>query len=267
MNDPNMTMEEYIKFEEEKSHRRGQVFNWQTATYGKIRVDDNLRSVEAEFPAIVINDTFAPQDALIWSPRMDTAYSDMALPPREQRHQFLRYEGLEYTNSDIADFKSRLERIYTREIHRVHVVDFQGMPELLRDGLYARMEMEHRDEAGVVAFGEVLLDLNALGTIQFQLGGARRRLSWRQFILALGLHTREEMEFPSFARDPVLRLCHRIMAHSIAERSQAPEKVTVTDLFYLRGLDVGSFVARLAEHFRLLTVEILEGLTVIAPEL
>ncbi|GKF43545.1 hypothetical protein Tco_0208727 [Tanacetum coccineum] len=41
-------------------------------------------------------------------------------------------------------------------------------------------------------------------------------------------------------RGPVLRLCHRMMAHSIAGRSQAPEKVTVIDLFYLRGLDVGS---------------------------
>ncbi|GJR83680.1 hypothetical protein Tco_0154465 [Tanacetum coccineum] len=68
-------------------------------------------------------------------------------------------------------------------------------------------------------------------------------------------------------RDPVLRLCHRMMAHSIAGRSQAPEKVTVTDLFYLRGLDVRSFIARLAEHFGLLDAEILGGLTVIAPEL
>nr|GEY72207.1 hypothetical protein [Tanacetum cinerariifolium] len=32
----------------------------------------------------------------------------------------------------------------------------------------------------------------------------------------------------------------RMMAHSIAGRSQALEKVTVTDLFYLRGLDVES---------------------------
>ncbi|GJZ29143.1 hypothetical protein Tco_0573790 [Tanacetum coccineum] len=31
-----------------------------------------------------------------------------------------------------------------------------------------------------------------------------------------------------------------MMAYSIAGRSQALEKVTVTDLFYLRGLDVGS---------------------------
>ncbi|GKA56589.1 hypothetical protein Tco_0755661 [Tanacetum coccineum] len=63
MDDPNMTMEEYIKLEEEKAHRRSQVFNWQTTTYGKIRVDDDLHDlsyVEAEFPAIVINDAFAP---------------------------------------------------------------------------------------------------------------------------------------------------------------------------------------------------------------
>ncbi|GJZ10514.1 hypothetical protein Tco_0545273 [Tanacetum coccineum] len=40
MDDPNMTMEEYIKLEEEKARRH------------------------AEFPTIVINDAFAPQDAL-----------------------------------------------------------------------------------------------------------------------------------------------------------------------------------------------------------
>ncbi|GJW73847.1 hypothetical protein Tco_0133217 [Tanacetum coccineum] len=76
MNDPNMTMEEYIKFEEEKARRRGRVFNWQTATYGKIRVDDNLRSVEAEFPPIVINDTFAPQDALQCKSQVSSPVND-----------------------------------------------------------------------------------------------------------------------------------------------------------------------------------------------
>ncbi|GJY92063.1 hypothetical protein Tco_0507845 [Tanacetum coccineum] len=65
-------------------------------------------------------------------------------------------------------------------------------------------------------------------------------------------------------RDPIIRLCHRLIACSIAGRSQAPEKVTVTDLFYLRGID---FVARLAEHFGFLTAKILGELTVIAPEL
>ncbi|GJY46068.1 hypothetical protein Tco_0435131, partial [Tanacetum coccineum] len=85
--------------------------------------------------------------------------------------------------------------------------------------------------------------------------------------------------------DPILRLFHRLITCSIAGRSHALEKVTVTDLFYLRGMDVdsvsvpyllarylrlfaarrksgahissGQFVARLAEHFRLLTAKIL----------
>ncbi|GJQ92858.1 hypothetical protein Tco_0003997 [Tanacetum coccineum] len=136
------------------------------------------------------------------------------LPPHEQRYPFLRYQGLKYTDVDIADFEERLERIYSREIHWVQVVDFQSMPELMRDGLFARMVMEHRDDVGVVVFtsqawgrlfdtrgplvwelileflstlrfGEVLLDLDAPDTIQFQLGGSKRRLSWRKFILAL----------------------------------------------------------------------------------
>ncbi|GKD63340.1 hypothetical protein Tco_1305448, partial [Tanacetum coccineum] len=84
--------------------------------------------------------------------RMKSIRHMAPLPPRDQRHRFLRYEGLEYTDSDIADFELRLERIYTLEIHRVQVVDFLGMPDLLRDGLFARMTMEHRDKAGVVVF-------------------------------------------------------------------------------------------------------------------
>ncbi|GJV57258.1 hypothetical protein Tco_1458263 [Tanacetum coccineum] len=183
-------------------------------------------------------------------------------------------------------------------------------------------------------FGQAILDLDTLGTIQFQLGGARRRMSWREFILSLRLHTEEEMQTVGFGaywagsarqipdkgdlrdywmgissfgdflgkapsytmiRDPILRLCHRLIACSIAGRSQAPEKVTVMDLFYLWVMDFdsvnvpyllarylrlfaaerksgahiyeGQFVARLAKHFGLLTAEILGGVMVIALEL
>nr|GEV32073.1 hypothetical protein [Tanacetum cinerariifolium] len=58
MNDPNITMEEYIRIEEEKARRHGKVYNWKTATYGKIRYDEDvhhLRSVETDFPAIVFD--------------------------------------------------------------------------------------------------------------------------------------------------------------------------------------------------------------------
>ncbi|GJV24533.1 hypothetical protein Tco_1377228 [Tanacetum coccineum] len=100
-----------------------------------------------------------------------------SLPPREQRHPFLRYQGLEYTDADIAEFEERLERI--------------TVGRYIRGPLIRELILEF---LSTLRFGEVLLDLDAPGTIQFQLGRARRRLSWRQFILALGLHTGEEME-------------------------------------------------------------------------
>ncbi|GJS59268.1 hypothetical protein Tco_0654052 [Tanacetum coccineum] len=48
----------YKRLEEEKAHRRGKVYNWETATYGKIWDDEvvhDLRSIETEFLAIVLN--------------------------------------------------------------------------------------------------------------------------------------------------------------------------------------------------------------------
>ncbi|GKA21929.1 hypothetical protein Tco_0707891 [Tanacetum coccineum] len=79
MDNPNLTMEEYIRLEEEKAHKHGKVFNWQTATYGKIRIDDDLHdlsSMEAEFPAIVINDDFAPQDTFQFKSQVSTPVND-----------------------------------------------------------------------------------------------------------------------------------------------------------------------------------------------
>ncbi|GKC69650.1 hypothetical protein Tco_1115533 [Tanacetum coccineum] len=82
MYDPNMTMEEYIKLEEEKAHRRGRVFNWEAATYGKIRVDDDfydLRYVETEFPAIALNDELSSEKTLSSIVFNETLTSEAAL--------------------------------------------------------------------------------------------------------------------------------------------------------------------------------------------
>ncbi|GJT27134.1 hypothetical protein Tco_0907409 [Tanacetum coccineum] len=79
MDDPSMTMEEYIMFEEEKDRKCGKLFNWQTATYGKIRVDDDLHdlsSLEPEFPTIVINDAFAPHDTFQCKYQVSTPIND-----------------------------------------------------------------------------------------------------------------------------------------------------------------------------------------------
>ncbi|GKC77842.1 hypothetical protein Tco_1128616 [Tanacetum coccineum] len=71
MNDLNITMEEYIMLEEEKARRRGKVYNWEPATYGKIWYDEevhDLKSVETEFPAIVFNDVLSSEVTLSCEP-------------------------------------------------------------------------------------------------------------------------------------------------------------------------------------------------------
>ncbi|GJV63911.1 hypothetical protein Tco_1474739 [Tanacetum coccineum] len=70
MDDPKITMEEYIRLEEEKALSRGETFNWQTVAYGKMEYyedeDDCFTNFESEFPAIVLDDT--SREALSWEP-------------------------------------------------------------------------------------------------------------------------------------------------------------------------------------------------------
>ncbi|GKA87013.1 hypothetical protein Tco_0808724 [Tanacetum coccineum] len=123
-------------------------------------------------------------------------FPDMALSTRDQRHQYLRFEGLHYTDADIADFETRLGKIYRREIHRVQVFDFGGLTNLMAEGLSGRMLMEHKDAQGQGAFisrawrqlfeiqgllvhelileffstfrfGEAVVDLDTAGALQF----------------------------------------------------------------------------------------------------
>ncbi|GJW22103.1 hypothetical protein Tco_0032725 [Tanacetum coccineum] len=460
---PEITKEEYIRLEEEKAQKRRNVFNWETARYGKIWYDEDvldLKSVQTEFPAIVFNDSLtlnetpsckptvsSPNDEIDFRisfdesddedytmvfdknlfsnkiistsdlktdsendnekvnkplfPSLETAvscidnlyffkefenefpaivYNDaltskldlsteptlcpqdinkfdlkekaslceydeveqsvlkiglqehilrirlkpirhIALPPRDQRHQYLRYEGLQYTDADITYFETRLARIYRREVHRVQVFDFRGLPNLMAEGLSTRMLMEHKDAQGqgvftsrawrrlfyirgplvhkliqeffsTFSFGEAMTDLDTAEALQFYTRQIPDKGDLRDYWIGIsyaGDLLGTTLSYTSI-RDSILRLCHRLIACSIARRSQALEKVIVTDLFYLRGMDVGSvnvpyllarylrlfasgrkpgamisggqFVARLADHFGLLAKERLQGLAI-----
>ncbi|GJY02493.1 hypothetical protein Tco_0360645 [Tanacetum coccineum] len=221
----------------------------------------------------------------------------MALPPRDQRHQYLRFEGLGYTNVDITYFEERLCRIYGKEIHRVQVFDFGGLTDLVAEGLSGRMLMEHRDSQGQSVFTRQTW--RRLFDIRVSVRRSETPHEPKAVYFGLGLHTTEKMEsagFGAYWADSARQVPDKgdlsaywvgipsvLIACSIAGRSQAPEKVTVTDLFYLRGMDVssvnipdllarylrlfasgrkreamisrGQFVARMAEHFGLLTEE------------
>ncbi|GJX82025.1 hypothetical protein Tco_0331506 [Tanacetum coccineum] len=80
MDDPNITMEEYIRLEEEKSQRHGRTFNWQTASFGKVKYcedeDDCFTNFETEFLAIVFDDTLTSDAALSYEPTPTVCYFD-----------------------------------------------------------------------------------------------------------------------------------------------------------------------------------------------
>nr|GEW34675.1 hypothetical protein [Tanacetum cinerariifolium] len=60
MDDPNITMKEYIRLEEEKTRRQGRTLDWQTARYVKTEYyendNDSFTNLETEYPAIVFDD-------------------------------------------------------------------------------------------------------------------------------------------------------------------------------------------------------------------
>ncbi|GJS43111.1 hypothetical protein Tco_0568154 [Tanacetum coccineum] len=61
MDDPNITMEEYIRLQEEKALSHGLTFYWQIATYGKMEYcenkDDSFTNLETKYPSIVFEET------------------------------------------------------------------------------------------------------------------------------------------------------------------------------------------------------------------
>nr|GEV72485.1 reverse transcriptase domain-containing protein [Tanacetum cinerariifolium] len=123
MDDPNITIEECIRLEEEKAREHGKVFNWKTAKYGKIWHDEDvldLRSVETDFSAIVFNDNLtssetpcAPTNKMFKICKLCANlvdFTDMALRPRDQRYRYFRYERLQYNNVDIEAFETSIAK-------------------------------------------------------------------------------------------------------------------------------------------------------------
>ncbi|GJU51070.1 hypothetical protein Tco_1220625 [Tanacetum coccineum] len=76
MDDPNITMKEYIRLEEVKAQTHGRTFNWQTAMFGKVKYyedeDDCFTDFETEFPAIVFDNTFTFDTALPCEPMVSS---------------------------------------------------------------------------------------------------------------------------------------------------------------------------------------------------
>ena len=123
--------------------------------------------------------------------------------------------------------------IFFRKIFRVPVLDFEGVG-LINGGnaaasLHDRLEMVLRDEDDEVVFRsyvwerlfgikeplirelmleffstihyrETDVELETHDTLVFRMGGEPMQMSMREFVLAMGLHTEDEIQSPGFAR-------------------------------------------------------------------
>ncbi|GJU39182.1 hypothetical protein Tco_1192139 [Tanacetum coccineum] len=98
----------------------------------------------------------------------------MALPPRDQRHQYLRFEGLQYTDPNIMDFETMLGKIYSREGQRVFTSRAWRRLFEVRGPLVFELITEF---FSTFRFREAIFDIDVTDKLQFQLGGARRRMS------------------------------------------------------------------------------------------
>ncbi|GKF09017.1 hypothetical protein Tco_0043241, partial [Tanacetum coccineum] len=97
MDNPNITMEEYIRFQEEKALSRGETFNWQTVTYGKMEYcedeDDCLTNFETKFPAIVLDNTLTSDAAISWEPTVSPLNDNKI----DDRISFDQFDDEDYT--------------------------------------------------------------------------------------------------------------------------------------------------------------------------
>ncbi|GJU25093.1 hypothetical protein Tco_1163714 [Tanacetum coccineum] len=143
-----------------------------------------FKDFENEFLAIVYNDAPTSKSyfltELILSPQhideIDLKKATSLSEYNEEEQNVLFFNDLFPFNIIHPDDLKTLS--VQEEGAQVTGIRFWGLPDLMAEGLSARMLMEHRDAQG--------------------LRGARPRLSWRQFILALGLHTAKEMEIVGF---------------------------------------------------------------------
>ncbi|GJT26924.1 hypothetical protein Tco_0907199 [Tanacetum coccineum] len=272
MDDPNITMKEYIRLEEEKSQKHGKVFNWETGKYGKIWYHEDihdLRYVETEFLDIVFNDNLTSIETLFCEPKV-SSLSDNEI---DFRISFDQFDDEDYMiwhlyHLAIRDTCGFVIRWWDTPRHLVY--DFKQRLKTI----FARQEFILEFFSTCRIGDEIGLDV--VGTLCFQLGGARRSMTWRELILALGLHTAKEMAEDGFGvywdflrgapsytyiRDPVRRLCaaflrgdRHLKRHAEGRKSSAR-------------LSGSHFIGRLAYHFGLVSDDGLRGLSVVARKL
>ncbi|GJU61880.1 hypothetical protein Tco_1243715 [Tanacetum coccineum] len=223
MDDPNITMEEYIRIEEEKSQRRAIVFDdaltsnttlsYETTVspldenetdfrISSDESDDEDYMDEEERNILYFNDSFL--DNLKSNKDDDDGEIDMTwspgymapLPPKDQRHLWLRYQVEGYTEDIVHNYEERLEMIFGRSVNQELFTSHAWRILFeIREPLVREFILEF---LSTCRMSDTEMGLDVADTLCFQLRGARCRMAWRQFIMDLGLHTAEEMAEDGF---------------------------------------------------------------------
>nr|GEU57625.1 integrase, catalytic region, zinc finger, CCHC-type, peptidase aspartic, catalytic [Tanacetum cinerariifolium] len=292
--------------EEEKAHQHGKVYNWETAKYGKIWYDEDvhdLKSVETEFPALVFNDELSSKKHSFVNPRFfddldffkDFENEFLAIVYNDaltSKSDFLTKPTLKPQHIDEFNLKDETSLSEYDEVEQ-NVLYFNDLfpfnliyPDDLtsdkdnyyKDGVYTRMLWRPRCVFFTLFKLGKLVSKNGHDVLDMALPPRDQRhrdlrFEGLQYIDTDFTDFEERLydrESYNSIRDPMLRMCHRLIAYSIAGRSHAPEKVFEAIRFEEEARDIdiqGQFVACLAKHFRLLTKERLQGFTMIVRDL
>ncbi|GKD66521.1 hypothetical protein Tco_1308629 [Tanacetum coccineum] len=136
MDDPNITMEEYIRLEEEKAQRHDRI-NWRTTTFGKVKSykdeDDCFTNFETEFPAIVSDNTLTSDTTPLCAPTVS--------PPNKNKIDF-RISFDEFDDEDYTRSSPELTVDYLDDLD--YFKDFKNeFPAIVyNDGLTSKSDLE-----------------------------------------------------------------------------------------------------------------------------
>ncbi|GJW75283.1 hypothetical protein Tco_0134653 [Tanacetum coccineum] len=269
MDDLNITIEEYIRLEEEKARRHGRTFNWKTTTFGKVEnyedEDDCFINFETEFPAIVFVNTLTAIsfEVTVYPPNENEIDFRISLDESDDEDYMVFFDENSFSykmisvndlkkdskndNNDMptVDYIDDLDffKEYENEFPAINVLYFNDLFNIIHpDDLKSEKDNDDND-IDIIQSSE---GIDPRDEARFD-NEVQDGIYWRE---AVGVHKscleeniwdpstfglRVYPGVPRHLQDE--RLCHKMIAYSISGRGQASEKVISVDLFYLRSMD------------------------------
>ncbi|GJT55873.1 hypothetical protein Tco_0990927 [Tanacetum coccineum] len=297
MDNPNITLEEYIRLEEEKARRHSKVYNWETAKYGKIWYDEDvhdLRSVETEFPAIVFNDELSSEKTLSCEPTVSSLNNNeihfrVSFDESDDEDYTVIFDknSFSYEIISINDLKTDSENdnekvnmpSFPSPEPKISIRHMAPLPPRDHRNLWLHYQVEGYTEETVHDFEQRLKTIfGRQVNREIFVSHAWRRLFeiraplFQEFILeffntcriALSLHTTEEMAEDGFE------------AYWLGSERVIPDKGDLRGRHLKRHaegrksgarLSGGDFIGGLAHHFGLVSDDGLRGLSIMTREL